>query len=435
MLLRSARLSDGRLVDVRLSPTDGTITTVEPATSGRDSGDAPGATDLEREPGATDRDREPGLDLDGYLLLPAPAEPHAHLDKALTADLIPNPQGDLLGAIEAWMARYPDRTPDEILERARRAALRNLAFGCTAIRSHVDVNQFIELRAVEALLRLRDELSPVIDLQLVALVGRPLGGEDGAPNRALLAEALDRGVDVGGGCPHVDPDRHAHLDLALEAAAERGRPLDLHMDENLDLDSLDLRRLARRITETGFEHGATASHCTSLGMQPAEVQAEVAAEVAAAGISVVTLPQTNLFLQARGIRTAPPRGLTAIAALLEAGVNVAAGADNLQDPFNTVGRGDPLETAALLVMAGHLSAEDAYHAVSNAARRAMGLPTVTVQPGDPADLLAVRARTVREAVASAPADRMVFARGRLVARTRSETELDLGPRGERPSAT
>jgi cytosine deaminase len=239
----------------------------------------------------------------------------------------------------------------------------------------------------------------------------------------MLAEALERGLDIGGGCPHIDIDPDAHLDLALEAAASRGRPLDLHMDETLDVRTLGLRYLAERIVATGFEHGAAASHCVSLGMQVAEVQAEIAAAVAEAGISVITLPQTNLFLQARGCRTAAPRGLTAITALLEAGANVAAGADNLQDPFNTVGRGDPLETAALLVMAAHLSPEQAYRAVSNAARQAMNLAPVNLEPGDPAELLAVRATTLREAVANAPADRMVFSQGRLVARTTATTVL------------
>ena len=68
-----------------------------------------------------------------------------------------------------------------------------------------------------------------------------------------------------------------------------------------------------------------------------------------------------------------PRALTAIRALTDAGVNLAAGADNLQDPFNPVGRGDCLETASLMVMAGHLLPEDAYHSVANAARAALGL--------------------------------------------------------------
>ena len=38
-------------------------------------------------------------DLKGWLLVPAMAEPHAHLDKALTADIVPNPSGELMGAI------------------------------------------------------------------------------------------------------------------------------------------------------------------------------------------------------------------------------------------------------------------------------------------------------------------------------------------------
>ena len=88
---------------------------------------------------------------------------------------------------------------------------------------------------------------------------------------------------------------------------------------------------------------------------------------------MVTLPQTNLFLQGRSHPVATPRGLTALRPLLDAGVTVAAGGDNLQDPFNLVGRGDPLEAASLLVAAGHLLPEEALAAVSGSARAAMGL--------------------------------------------------------------
>jgi cytosine deaminase len=87
--------------------------------------------------------------------------------------------------------------------------------------------------------------------------------------------------------------------------------------------------------------------------------------------------------------------------LLGAGVNVAAGADNLQDPFNPVGRGDPLETAGLMIMTAHVLPEQAMHMVSGAARSAMGL-----DPGT--DQVAVRACTVREAIAFGPADRVVL---------------------------
>ncbi|MFN0028397.1 MAG: amidohydrolase family protein [Acidimicrobiales bacterium] len=415
MLLRSARLADGRLVDVTI--TDATITAVAPAQPNPPGPPDAGPTDAGP---AEDTDT---YDLACYLLLPAPAEPHAHLDKALTADLIPNPGGDLMGAIGAWTSRYHERTEEEILHRARQAALRNLAHGCCAIRTHVDVNADIGLRAVKALLRLQAELAPILQLQVVALMGRPLAGADGAANRRLLDEALELGVDVAGGCPHIDVDPRGHLHAAFDAAAAAGRPLDLHSDENLDPTSLNMVELAQLVIDRGFPHGVVASHCTSLGMVDPAGQLDIARQLAAANISVVTLPQTNLFLQARGVRTAPPRGLTAIAALLEAGVNVAGGADNLQDPFNTAGRGDPLETAALLMMAGHLDATAAYHAVSTAARRAMNLPDGAVAVGQAADLLAIKAATVREAIASAPMDRLVFSRGRLVARTVTNTEI------------
>jgi cytosine/creatinine deaminase len=188
-------------------------------------------------------------------------------------------------------------------------------------------------------------------------------------------------------------------------------PVDLHTDETLDPAKLALDDLSKRVIEMEFPHSVTASHCCSLGVQPEDVQRRIAEQVADAGIHVVALPHTNLFLQGRDHQHAMPRGLTAVKALRDAGVNVAAGADNLQDPFNPVGRGDPLETAALMVMSAHLLPDDALHSVSGAVRAVLGLA-----PADPAagELVALRAATVREAIAFGPADRIVLRHGRLV---------------------
>jgi cytosine deaminase len=153
----------------------------------------------------------------------------------------------------------------------------------------------------------------------------------------------------------------------------------------------------------------------SLGVQTEAVQRRVAEVVARAGISVVVLPQTNLYLQGRNHPVSTPRGLTAIGALRAAGVNVCAGADNVQDPFNLVGKGDPLETAALMVMAGHYLPVDAYEACSTSVRHALGAPPVHLRAGSPAELVAVRAGSVREAIAFQPADRITIHRGRVVA--------------------
>jgi cytosine deaminase len=288
------------------------------------------------------------------------------------------------------------------------------ANGVTAIRTHVDVAADIGTLGIEALVKAREVVGHLADIQIVALVSPPISGPDGGPNRDALAAAMAAGADLVGGVPHLEPDPRAAMAHVLELAVATERDVDLHMDETLDAGVLHLAELATMVD--GFPHRVTASHCCSLGMQPAEVQAEVSAAVAAAGIAVVTLPQTNLFLQARGWATAPPRGLTAVRTLLDAGVTVAAGADNLQDPFNLVGRADPLETSALLVMAAHLTPAESFRAVAGASRAALGLAPVSIAPGSPAELMAVpRAATVREAMATAAEGRLVIHRGQRVA--------------------
>jgi cytosine deaminase len=344
------------------------------------------------------------LAADGYLVLPAFAEPHAHLDKALLAERVPNPRGDLMGAILAMRDARPSITVADTVARAERAARLMVANGTTAIRTHADTTPENGLTSVEALIEVRERLRDIVDIQVVALTGFPSIGVAGDRARGLLRDAIAMGVDVVGGCPHLELDPAECNDLLLTIAAEAGLPVDLHTDETLDASICGLADLAERVLASGFPHAVTASHCVSLGVQPEARQRAVADRVAAAGIHVVALPQTNLFLQGRQQRTSTPRGITAVRALMDAGVHVAAGADNLQDPFNPVGRGDALETASLMISAAHLLPDEALAAVSTHARCVLGIP------GD-GDLVALPAASVREAIAFGPSPRVVVRHG------------------------
>ena len=406
-VLRNARLADGRAVDVSIDTAGGTISSVVAA----------GSADIAE---GTEVD-----DLGGWLLLPAMAEPHAHLDKALTADEVPNPKGDLMGAINAWFeaAEKGRLSYERTVERATQAFELLLVHGVTAVRTHINVTADIGVSSVLAVQEAARSMEGLIDFQTVALTGWPMTGPDSAPNVRALEAAVEAGVDLVGGVPNLQDDPPACIADVLSLATSAGIDIDLHTDETLDPSVLTLRELARQVSDKGFDGTVAASHCVSLGMQPPDVQAAVATEVAAAGISVITLPQTNLFLQGRDDPRATPRGLTAVQALLNAGAAVAAGADNVQDPFNLVGRSDPLETAALMVMAGHRLPADAYDMVSNISRRVMGLAPVNFEPGDPADLVAIDAPSLRGAVADAPMSRRVYRQGRLVASADQQTRV------------
>lgn len=361
---------------------------------------------------------EPGdrvLDADGRLVLPAHAEAHAHLDKAFLAEIVPNPTGDLMGAINSLEENWHLITRADTEVRAERAARLIAAQGATYIRTHADLTASNGTESVEALIAVRERLRDVVTIEVVALCDFPFAGPAGANARALLRDAVALGVDLVGGCPHLEDDFVAANEAYLSAAAEAGLPLDLHTDETLDPAKSSLDDLAERVAASGFPHHVTASHCVSLSMQTPREQDRIAELVAAANISVVALPSSNLFLQGRDHHQATPRGITAVKALQRAGVNVAAGWDNLQDPFNPMGRGDCFETAGLMVMAGHQLPDEALHSITNATRRAAGLADAGPWVGAAADLLLVRARTVREAIAFAPADRIVIRNGKPVA--------------------
>ena len=105
--------------------------------------------------------------------LPSLAEPHAHLDKAFLAETVPNPSGDLIGAIEAMHAHARSIDVADTLGRAERAARLMLRNGVTAIRTHADLTQESRLTSVTALLELRERLRGLVDVQVCALAPAP----------------------------------------------------------------------------------------------------------------------------------------------------------------------------------------------------------------------------------------------------------------------
>ncbi|MCY0930490.1 amidohydrolase family protein [Streptomyces sp. H27-H1] len=373
LLLVGARLTDGRTVDVRLG--GGRIQAVGTA------GSLPAATGSR-------------VDLSGYLLLPAPAEPHSHGDTALTADS----EGPV------------SYSHDEVQRRATEAALLQLGHGATAVRSHVRIGDVHGLGPLEAVLQARRSLRGLTDLTAVA-VPRLLTGVAGADGLAMLRDAVKMGASVIGGCPDLDPDPTGFLEAVLELAAEHGCPVDLHTDGD------DPARLSRLATMAGgLRPGVSIGPCGGLSRLPLDVATRAADRLASAGVRVTCLPQGDCAaLERRGLRTAPVRLLRA------AGVRVAAGSGALRDAGNPVGRGDPLEAAYLLASQGGLRATEAYHLVAGAAREAMGLPEVRVEAGFPAELLAVRGDRIAS-VLSLAYSRIVIHRGRVVARTSAVRE-------------
>nr|WP_324613436.1 amidohydrolase family protein [Streptomyces sp. SBT349] len=384
LVLSGPRLADGRTVDVRLNggriEAVGTPGSLAPRGAG-----GPGGSPV---------------DLAGYLLLPSPAEPHAHHDTALTG-AAPGP---------------PPDSRDDLRRRITEAALIQLSHGATAQRTHIRVGDTRGLADLEAALATGRALRGLAELTTVA-TPRLLTGRAGADNRAMLRDAAKMGAGALGGCPDLDPDPGGYLDILLGAADEHGCPIDLHTEAE------EPARLARLASAAGAcRSGVSLGPCTGLARMPASLAARCADRLAAAGVTVVCLPQGGCGLGHRA------RGATPVRMLTAAGVAVAAGGGALRDAGNPVGRGDPLEAAFLLASRGECEPLEAYAAVSGRARSALGLPEVRVEAGFPAELLAVRGDSVA-GVLSQAYSRLVIHRGRIVARTSAVREFCGSPAG------
>ena len=347
------------------------------------------------------------INLDGYVLSTSFVEPHAHLDKAFLADRISNPAGDLMGAIRGLEAVRATITHEDLVERATRAVHLMSKNGVTSIRTHADTTISGGLSSIHALIEVKKNCAHFMDIQVAMLLEWPVTGLVGKEHQALARDAISVGIDVVGGCPHLDPDPRGAVEFFVNLAVESGLPLDLHADENMRPESRDLENLADIVLRDNLSHKMNASHCVALSTRSETDIDRIAAKVSAAGITVTALPQTNLFLQERGVSTNQARAITPIHRLQQAGVIVAAGADNLQDPFNLVGRADPLEIASLLMISTHVTADMAVQMISSDAHQAVHGIKSALTVGQPANFVALPATNLRESIAMGPPDRIV----------------------------
>jgi len=397
MILRNARLA-GTQTLTDLGIRDGRIVAVGPADS---------AAEI--------------IDLGGRLVTPPLVEPHIHLDAVLTVGQPrPNVSGSLFEGIAVWADRVASLSYDDVQSRVRQVLRWQLACGVQHVRSHVDVTD-PQLRALRALIDLREETRGLIDLQLVAFpqVGM-LSFDEG---RDLMRQAVDLGADVVGGIPHYELTREDGVEsvkFAMALADEYGLAVDIHCDETDDDHSRFTEVMVAETIRRGMSGRVTASHTTAMHSYNGAYAYRLITNIARAGLHMVTNPLDNAVLQGRFDTGPIRRGHTRIKELQAAGVNVCIGHDSVMDPWYPLGYGDPLQAAFVLVHFGQMSGDDELRrliemiTVNPAA--ALGVSDYGLRTGGPADLVVFDAPSEADALRLVAPRTLVLRDGKVVAR-------------------
>ena len=362
------------------------------------------------------------VDAKGYLLSPHFVDPHFHMDACLSYGLPRvNESGTLLEGIALWGELKPTLKADALIERALTYCDWAVAKGLLAIRSHVDTSD-ASLLAVDALLEVKKQVAPYIDLQLVAFpqdgVLRSKGGVEN------LKRALDKGVDVVGGIPHFErtmSDGAASVKLLCEIAAERGLLVDMHCDESDDPLSRHIETLAFEAQRLGLQGRVNGSHCTSMHSMDNYYVSKLIPLIAESGVSVIANPLINITLQGRHDSYPKRRGMTRVPELMAAGVNVAFGHDCVMDPWYGMGSGDMLEVAHMGLHVAQMTSQkgikQCFDAVTTNAAKVMHLQGYGLDVGCDASFVLLQARDAVDAIRLRANRLKVWRQGKLLAET------------------
>jgi cytosine/creatinine deaminase len=355
------------------------------------------------------------IDLAGRVVTPGLVEAHIHLDKALLDDRIVATTGTLAEAIRVTGEAKRAFTVDDIRARARRALDLAVRAGTTAMRTHVEVDPIVGLAGMEAVLPLRDEYRNALDLQVCAFAQEGIVKAPGA--EGLLRRALTMGANVVGGCPYNDTDGAEHVRIIFALAIAFGVDADFHVDFADEPEHLHIRNVAAVTLRTGWRGRVAVGHLTELAAVPPYQQGELVAEIAAAGIGVIVLPMTDLYLMGRRDELNVRRGLAPIRRLLDGGVRVALASNNLRNPFTPVGTADLVDLASVAAVAAHMGTPADLRRLLNTITvhpaAILRLPDYGLDRGCRADLVAWDCERVEDIVAARPPRALVVKRGRV----------------------
>ena len=364
------------------------------------------------------------LDGEEGIVYPPFVEPHIHLDATQTAGQPNwNQSGTLFEGIERWAERKSLLSHEDVKSRAWKTLKWQIANGVQHVRTHVDVSD-PTLTALKAMLEVKKEIAPWVDLQIVAF---PQEGILSYPNgEKLLDQAMEMGADVVGGIPHFEFTREYGVEsmhIAFDIARKYNKQIDIHCDEIDDEQSRFVETVAALALKYDMGEKVTASHTTAMHSYNNAYASRLFRLLKMSKIHFVANPLVNIHLQGRFDTYPKRRGVTRVKEMLKNNINVCFGHDDVFDPWYPLGTANMLQVLHMGLhvcqLMGYGQINDGLKLVTENSAKALGLIDYGIQEGNSANFIVLPAENGFDAVRRQVPTRYSIRHGKVI----SETQL------------
>lgn len=364
------------------------------------------------------------LDGEEGIVYPPFVEPHIHLDATQTAGQPNwNQSGTLFEGIERWAERKSLLSHEDVKSRAWKTLKWQIANGVQYVRTHVDISD-PTLTALKAMLEVKKEIAPWVDLQIVAF---PQEGILSYPNgEKLLDQAMEMGADVVGGIPHFEFTREYGVEsmhIAFDIARKYNKQIDIHCDEIDDEQSRFVETVAALALKYDMGEKVTASHTTAMHSYNNAYASRLFRLLKMSKIHFVANPLVNIHLQGRFDTYPKRRGVTRVKEILKNNINVCFGHDDVFDPWYPLGTANMLQVLHMGLhvcqLMGYGQINDGLKLVTENSAKALGLIDYGIQEGNSANFIVLPAENGFDAVRRQVPTRYSIRHGKVI----SETQL------------
>lgn len=218
--------------------------------------------------------------------------------------------------------------------------------GCKYMRTFIDVDNIVGLKLLDYAVELKKYWKQYnVDLQIGTQL---LNGLETQENIDLFYKAADI-VDFLGCLPSRDSDPSKHLDIVFSKGLELNKPIEAHLDQCNIPSEKETELFCDFVEQYNYHGKARAIHSVSLGCHPIDYQKKIAQKMYNLNIGLIVCPSAAISMTQHNEFYAPiHNSIAPVKLLLEEGVNIGLGVDNVEDIFMPFCDGDLLFELRLL---------------------------------------------------------------------------------------